>query len=186
MILKSAILAALLAPILLVTAEDFLTVFGLPLGGKFEAPKSKCSMSEIGADAPRRYCWIERFEYKGSRSGGIQLPDNKNFPIWAQHSTLAVSMGKDGVLNSLTVKVFDEKASVDIVKSISSRFGVPAGQTTTSTGQVVDWNDQDVGIRMICIRSGCSVKFSSARERSALAKEIAARKAVDAARPTSP
>ena len=186
MILKFLLITSLVLSTMPAIAESSVTVLGLPLGGKFEAPKKNCTMDEIGTAIPRKFCWIQRFDFKGSRSGEIQLRDDKNLPLWALYSALRVSVGRDGILDSLTVNTPDKKDADDIVKSISSRFGPPITRSKLGTGQVVEWLGNSVGIQMTCHSHGCTVDFASDRERAKRVAESAARKAADAARPISP
>lgn len=185
--LKFLLAAALVASTSPTIAENATTVFGLPLGGKFEAPKQICSASDdASTPAPRKFCWVERNNYNGSYSGGIHLPNDKNLPLWALYSRLSVSVGKDGVLNSIGVRTTDEAAADEIVKSISSRFGPATSSHTLSNGRVIEWRGQGIDITIQCHRNGCTTNFLSAAERSRRAIDSASRKVIDAARPASP
>lgn len=168
-------------------ADTVTTVFGLPLGGKFAAPKHVCSAGDdAGATPPRKYCWTERTSYKGYYSGGIHLPNDKHIPQWALYATLSVVVGNDGMLNSISVRTYDESAADTIAKSISSRFGPPTTSDTFRGGRVIEWREQEIDITIRCYSSGCKIDFISANERSRSVIERAKRKAIDAARPASP
>lgn len=183
-ILLLAALFALASPAI---AENVTTVFGLPLGGKFDAPKQTCSANDdAGTPFPRKFCWVERKNYKGSQSGDIRLPSDKNLPIWALYARLNVSVGKDGVLNRLTVHTVDETDADTIIKSISSRFGPPTASNTFRDGSVIEWRDREIDMTIYCYSSGCRIDFISAGERARNVIERAKRKAIDAARPASP
>jgi len=169
-------------------AAEPVTVLGLSLGGKLKMPIRQCATREIGTDA-KSLCWLgEPFDYKGSKSGSLIVPGTDTRPKWAAYGSFNVSIAKDGTLRSVGVKTSRAEEFVEILNSITGRFG--QSKRETQPGASIDaatWDRPDIHIELVCSRSfGCNTKFSSGAEHAEHMRELAARKAKDAARPASP
>ena len=167
-------------------AEEPVTVLGLPLGGKFKMPIRQCEIRELGKDV-RSLCWVDRpYVTGGVRLGSISVPGADTRPKWAAFASFDAHVEKDGTLSKLGVQTFSDGAFDEIVSSISSRFGKPSDFSTGPTTKGATWNRQDIHIRMYCGYRGCQVEFQSPAYYAQLQRELAARKAKDAARAISP
>jgi hypothetical protein len=168
-------------------ADDSVAIFGLPLGGKMPAPIKICSANQIGSDTSM--CWVDSpTSFKGSKSGSINLPGSARRPRWASHAMFDATISKDGTLGKISAKTHRLNDRNEIMKSLEARFGLPtevspvADSTSSAT-----WHQKGVHIRMLCSHDiACEVAFSSQDEFDSLQRELAARRAKDAARPASP
>lgn len=169
-------------------AAEPVTVLGLPLGGKVKMPIRQCSTQEIEGE-PKSLCWVgPPFNYKGSRGGALNSPGADARPKWAAYGSLNARIAKDGTIRSLEIKTSRSEAFVEILNSITGRFG--QSQRKTKPGASIEtptWDRPNIYIELLCSRPiGCSTKFSSTAEHADHLEELAARRAKDAARPAAP
>jgi hypothetical protein len=169
-------------------ADDSISIFGLPLGGKMPAPVKVCAANQIGSEASM--CWVGRpSSFKGSKSGYINLPGGSDRrPRWAAHAMFEATIARDGALEKISARTRKLDDRNEIMKSLEVRFGLPteASPVSDSTSSA-NWHRKGVHIRMLCSRDiACEVAFSSQSAFDSLQKELAARRTKDAARPASP
>jgi hypothetical protein len=169
-------------------AAEPVTVFDLPLGGKLKMPLKQCPAFRLDAEVPA-VCWKgSPHSFNKTRLGEIGVPGEGRRPKWAAHSEFSAWIANDGTLKSFDVRTFNASAFVEIINSITGRFGQSKRETPVgSSTMVAEWERQDIYIHLLCAREiGCKTTFKSAAAHADHLKEIAARKAKDDARPASP
>jgi len=164
------------------------TVFGLPLGGKVKMPIPKCPAraAETGVQS---LCWESiPNTIMGGRSGWAQVPGEDQMPRWAAHGFFEPRVKNDGTLESLVVKTSSADQFVEILNSISGRFGQSQRESRPGSAiMTADWTRDDIHIKLLCSASiGCNTTFISGVAHAAHLRELAKRKARDAARAATP
>lgn len=184
---KILVLALLSSGLGIATAQP-VTVLGLPLGGKLKMPLKSCPALKLGAEVPA-VCWKSSpHTFDKTGLGDIRVPGADQRPRWAAHGEFNAWIANDGTLRSFDVRTFDHSAFIEIINSITGRFGQskresPAGSSTMAS----EWERPDIYIHLLCAKEiGCKTTFTSAEARAGHLRELAARKAKDAARPASP
>lgn len=145
------------------SAVEPVTVLGLPLGGKLQAPMRKCKDAPPKMDAP--LCWIySRIGSAGTVSGALHVPGEDARPKWAAYAAFEGNIAKDGTLQQFTVESSNNYPFEQIVDSISARFGPPkSSKPSASYRSYASWDRPEIGIRILCELSGkCYTKFLSA------------------------
>jgi hypothetical protein len=170
-------------------AADPITVLGLPLGGKLKMPLKQCP-SSLDVRNYRNLCWVGEptIVSGGTRMGGLGVPSPDQRPKWAAYGSFDAQVAKDGTLESLDVRTFRADEFVEILNSITGRFGQSQHESRPGSAiMAATWDRKDIHIELLCSGSfGCKTTFTSAAEHADRLRELAARKAKDAARPASP
>lgn len=164
------------------------TVLGLPLGGKLQMPIRQCSVSELGTDV-RSLCWVGTpTVIKGARSGSLQVPGADQRPKWAAYGSYSAWIGKDGTLRSFEVRTSSADQFVEILNSITGRFGQSERESRPGSAIMsAEWTRNDINIRLLCADSiGCNTTFTAGAAHAAHQRDLAARAAKDAARLATP
>ncbi len=161
------------------------TVFGFPLGGKLSPALATCPPSREKANA---ICWIEKplVSKDGDRTAVVHIPTADRLPLWASQARFEFTLSRDGVLDDIKVSTANAEDKLEILKSISSRFGTPQYNAQPQPGRSsATWNRPDVYIEMRCGDS-CQVDFRSPPAQAKREKRSADAQVRDAARPLSP
>jgi hypothetical protein len=164
------------------------TVLGLPVGGKITMPIRECAVREIGTNV-RSLCWVDApSTFKGSSYGMVSVPGSDHRPRWAAYATFNVWVARDGTLETFDVRTTGANDFVEILNSISGRFGQSEREPRAGSAIMsADWTRKDIHITLRCTKvSGCVTSFTSAAKHAEHLSEVAARKAKDGARPLSP
>lgn len=164
------------------------TVLGLPLGGKLVTPIRQCSAQELGADV-RSLCWVSAPSViKSARYGSLEVPGADQRPKWAAYGSYSAWVGKDGTLHSFEVRTSPADQFVEILNSITGRFGQSERESRPGSATMsAEWTRKDINIRLLCASSiGCNTTFTSGAKHAEHLKELAARAAKDAVRPATP
>ncbi len=162
-----------------------ITVFGLPLGGKFLPPVMACPPDREKANT---ICWVEkpRVSKDGDRAAVVHMPRMDRLPLWASHARFEFTLSRDGVLEDITVRTANAEDKLEILKSISSRFGTPLYNPQPKPGMSsVTWTRPDISIDMRC-GDNCQVDFRSPLAQAKREKRSTDAQARDAARPLTP
>lgn len=168
-------------------AAGSVTVLGLPLGGQLKQPLPRCHPRR--AD-PTVICQSGPpiVTTKQARKLEINVPGAGQRPKWAAYANFYAWVASDGTLSTLEVRTLQDGAFVEILNSITGRFG--QSQKESQPGaliQTAEWTRSDVHIRLLCSpRVGCSTTFISASQDAADRRELAERQAKDAARSPVP
>lgn len=187
---KAALFATAMAISLGANAEP-VPIFGLPVGGKLQSMPKECPFSMIGNYQSKTLCWIGKpFVYKptGARLGSIQPPNQDKFPAWAAYALFEAEISKNAELERIRVKLSDGTRMVEIIQSISSRFGWPTSSKVTQTAYpYAHWNLPNILIEAACDnKEYCAVEVMSPREKAAREKERKDQRDKEAARSFSP
>lgn len=166
-------------------AQEPVAIFGLPLGGKLKAMPKACPAN---FEKTREVCWLGKpfVASGGDRLGSVYLPGSDGRPAWAAYAGFEFIVSKDGVLDKIKAETYDDSAKQDIISSISARFGPPTDRSSLPDGSLIaKWSRPEIHIKVTCANK-CWVEFESPKSRTDLEKDMAARKAVEMARPKSP
>lgn len=166
-------------------ADPVVTIFGLPLGGKPSFPMEMCSEK---AAANKTICWTEKplLQAVGNQTGSIKFYSTDSLPIWAAYAKFWMNIATPGndvssVGSIQELEVSDVVDGVEVIKSISSRFGKPTSKTTKGSSDAY-WILKDISISVRCT-SKCTVTFVSANLANARQRTLDSR---EANRPTTP
>lgn len=182
----------LLAGLLLCTAgaahaAEPVVVLGLPLGGKLKQPIPQCrgnkaSVSTICQSGP------QILTTSLAREVVLYAPGTDQRPKWAADVGFNAWIGKDRVLRSFEVRTHRDDAFVEILNSITGRFGQSQKESRPgATVETAEWVRSDIHIRLLCApRTGCNTTFTSAAQYARDQRDLAARRAKDAMRSPAP
>lgn len=181
--------AALLFACATASAAEPVVVLGLPLGGKLKMPIRQCSLNELGMDV-KSACWVgsPNILSDGTRAGGLSVPGSDTRPKWAAYGTFDAFVGSDGTLTSFTIHTTRADEFVEILNSITGRFGQSKRESRPGSRiSSAEWDWKGTHIQLICSSDiGCNTTFVSADRTEAARKAEARRKAIEDARPASP
>jgi hypothetical protein len=183
------LLCALLCAASSAQAGAPVTVLGLPVGGKLKTPAKHCPVKQDASNYGR-LCWLESPELltDGTKMGKLGVPGSDERPKWASYGNFEVRIGKDGILEAVNVRTPRAEAFIEILNSITGRFGQSDKESPPGARiQSASWDRSDISIRLLCSGEvGCSTTFASPALTASVARAAAAEKAKDAARPPSP
>lgn len=153
-------------------------------------PLPICARDEIGVQAPRRACWIDRpFRAKnGDLLGQVQFP-NDGMPAWAIHGATRVHASKSNAIKSIMVNLPGGCSPGDankVAASISARFGSPEAMAGNGEFLGAEWLNEEGHVRLTRSSKICTVEFQTLQAREELLKELAERKRRQDGRPLSP
>lgn len=167
-------------------AYEAVTVFGLPLAGKFEKKPNICPLNSAKS---KTICWIVKpyVGKDGVRIGDVHLPDPDSRPAWAAYRIFHIRIENDGELSEIEFETDDSELRQVIERSISYRFGPPKDNSLSAPGTgSASWQLNDIFIRQMCSTEICIVSFRSRRLQNEVERQIADRKKKEALRPISP
>lgn len=166
-----------------VQAAEPVQILGLPVGGKVPSWKV-CPSDPYKSQA---VCWIGKpFVHKGTRLGGVHVPNPDSRPRWAAHVVFNATVSAQGTLQVLKVSTVVPADRSEIANSIRARWGLPTATTLHQLGiGSAMWSKEDVTIDMLC-QEKCSVEFRSAAAQAERDSQKAERSKQDAGRPVSP
>jgi hypothetical protein len=162
-------------------------VLGLPLGGKLKQPIPQCRGNK--ADTPTICQSGPPMLTTGlAREVTLYVPGADQRPKWAADVGFNTWIGKDGSLRSFEVRTYRDDAFVEILNSITGRFGQSQKESRPgATIQTAEWGRSDIYIRLLCApRTGCNTTFISPAQYASDQRDLAARRAKDAMRSPAP
>jgi hypothetical protein len=174
------------APSAVIAAEPVI-VMGLPLGEKLEKPILQCRSSKVDV---RAVCQSGPtiITTTQAREVLLKVPGAERRPRWAADVDFNAWIGKDGTLREFSVRTYNNEAFVEILNSITGRFGQPQKESRLGAPiQTAEWTRSDIHIRLLCAaNTGCNTTFISADQHARDQQDLAAHKAKDAARSPTP
>jgi hypothetical protein len=170
-------------------AAEPVIVLGLSVGGKLKTPTKHCSPKEDISNYSH-LCWAEPPANlaDGGRIGILGVPGSDQRPKWAAYGTFEARVAKDATLESFEIRTPRADAFVEILNSITGRFGQSDKESRPGSRiRSAQWDRSDISIRLLCSDDiGCNTTFTSPKLAASTARAIAVEKAKDAARPASP
>jgi hypothetical protein len=132
-------------------------VLGLPFGSEL-VPQQLCPLKESDR---KRICWIDApFRSQGTLLGHVHAPDQAARPVWAQHAFMKVLIGKGNLVRWIEAETFNPAEKVQIVQSVSMRFGTPVDVDLTRPDvSWAHWRSSEGSVSMRCSERSCWTRF---------------------------